>query len=93
MDVTGIIEACFYEPSAVRIKADLYDTRRRLGGKGRLRGILRPSFPDIENKAEFLAAIDTLVAGGVTELAFYNWGHLRRSSMDWIGEALARVPA
>ncbi|CDP51344.1 alanine-rich protein SCI7.12c [Devosia sp. DBB001] len=93
MDVTGIIEACFYEPSAARIKADLYDTRRRLAGKGRLRGILRPSFPDIENKAEFLAAIDTLVAGGVTELAFYNWGHLRRSSMDWIGEALARVPA
>ncbi|MGB3027095.1 hypothetical protein [Paradevosia shaoguanensis] len=93
MDVTGIIEACFYEPSGARIKADLYDTRRRLGGQGRLRGILRPSFPDIENKAEFLAAIDTLVAGGVTELAFYNWGHLRRSSMDWIGEALARVPA
>ncbi|ODT72198.1 MAG: hypothetical protein ABS75_05235 [Pelagibacterium sp. SCN 63-23] len=91
-DVTGIIEACFYEPGIARMSADLFDLRQRLSPGTRLRGILRPSFPDIETKAEFLAAIDMLVAGGVTDLAFYNWGHQRRRNLEWIGEALARVP-
>ena len=89
---TGIIEACFYEPSAKRIAADLFDLKRRVAADTTIRGILRPSFPDIDNKAEFLAAIDLLVWGGVTDLAFYNWGHLRRRNLEWIGEALARVP-
>jgi hypothetical protein len=88
---TGIIEACFYEPSAERIAADLFDLKRRVAANTTIRGILRPSFPDIENKAEFLAAIDLLIAGGVTDLAFYNWGHLRRRNVEWIGEALSRV--
>ncbi|NBS02806.1 MAG: hypothetical protein EBS72_11880, partial [Rhizobiales bacterium] len=39
-DATGIIEACFYEPGATRVKADLFDIRRRLRGKGHLRGIV-----------------------------------------------------
>ena len=30
-EATGIIEACFYEPSAMRVKADLFDIRRRIG--------------------------------------------------------------
>ena len=34
--------------------------------------------------------LDTVsIAGGVTELAFYNWGHLRGANVEWIGEALA----
>lgn len=87
-ETTGIIEACFYEPSAMRVKADLLDIRRRLKGTGKLRGILRPSHPDLATKGEFLAAVEALRAGGVDELAFYNWGHLRRANLEWIGEAL-----
>lgn len=82
------IEACFYEPGAARVKADLFDLRRRLGDKARLRGILRPAYPDLASKGEFLAAIEALRAGGVSELAFYNWGHLRRANLAWIGDAL-----
>lgn len=84
----GHIEACFYEPSAERIRADLFDIHRRLKGAGKLRGILRPSHPDIANRAEFVAAVEALRAGGVEELAFYNWGHLRRTNLSWIGDAL-----
>ena len=40
----GIIEACFYEPSATRVRADIYDTKRRVNGAGALRGIIRPGF-------------------------------------------------
>lgn len=87
-EATGIIEACFYEPSSARVKADLFDIRRRIDKDVKLRGILRPSFPDLESKGDFLAAIAALRAGGVDELAFYNYGHLRRPNLQWIGDAL-----
>ena len=83
------IEACFYEPGSARVKADLFDIRRRLAGKGRLRGILRPAFPDFTDRRAFLAAAAALIEGGVTELAFYNWGHLRPANLPWIAAALA----
>ncbi len=86
-DATGIIEACFYEPSPMRVKADLFDIRRRIGPEVELRGILRPSFPDLASKGDFIAAIEALRDGGVTELAFYNYGHLRRPNLQWIGDA------
>jgi hypothetical protein len=70
------------------VKADLFDLRRRIGSEVTVRGILRPSFPDLENKGEFLAAVDALRTGGVDELAFYNFGHLRRANLTWIGTAL-----
>ncbi len=87
----GVIEACFYEPSAARVKADLHDVKRRLRGAGSLRGIVRPAFPDLEAKGEFLAAMGALGAGGVREVAFYNWGHLRDANLDWIAEGLAAL--
>src|SRR5690606_24252357 len=87
-ETTGIIEACFYEPSSARVAADLFDLKRRLRGAGKLRGILRPAYPDLSSRSDFLAAIELLKAGGVTELAFYNWGHLRRRNIAWIGDAL-----
>jgi hypothetical protein len=87
-DVTGIIEACFYEPSAARIRSDLFDIRRRLRGAGAIRAIMRPAHPDLTTKSEFLDAVAGLRDGGVTEFAFYNWGHLRRSNLKWIGEAM-----
>ena len=84
----GIVETCFYEPDAMRVKADLFDIRRRLKGAGRLRGILRPSYPDLSTQSEFMAAIEALRDGGVDELAFYNWGHLRKANLAWIGDAM-----
>jgi hypothetical protein len=90
-EVTGLIEACFYEPSPMRVKADLFDIHRRIGSGIKLRGILRPSFPDLASKGDFIAAVDALREGGVDELAFYNYGHLRRANLAWIGEALGAV--
>jgi hypothetical protein len=88
-EVAGIIEACFYEPGAGRVKADLFDLRRRLRGEGAIRGIMRPAWPDLSTKGEFLSAVAGLKEGGVTDLAFYNWGHLRKANLAWIGEAMA----
>ena len=85
-----IIEACFYEPSVERIKADLADIRRRLPASGALRGILRPSWPDLETGAEVAAAVNLLDAGGVEGVSFYNWGFLRERNLKYIAAALAR---
>jgi hypothetical protein len=82
------IDACFYEPTAMRVKSDLFDIKRRIGPAGKLRAILRPGHPDLADKAEFLAAVAALRAGGVEDMAFYNWGHLRQHNLAWIGEAL-----
>ena len=87
----GVIEACFYEPGSNRVKADLHDVRRRLRGAGTLRGIIRPAFPDLETKGEFLAAMCALGAGGLRDAAFYNWGHLRDANLAWIAEGLAAM--
>ena len=46
------------------------------------------AWPDFTSKAEFLAAVAALEAGGVNEFAFYNWGHIRRANLAWIGEAM-----
>jgi hypothetical protein len=87
-EAAGIIEACFYEPGAARVKADLFDVKRRLDGKGKLRGILRPAYPDFTNHSEFLATMSVLAEGGVNEVAFYNWGHVREANLEWIAEGL-----
>lgn len=85
----GIIEACFYEPSAERVRADAWDVKRRMRGVGKLRGILRPAFPDLQSRGEVIAAAEALRDAGITEIAFYNYGHLRRSNLQWIADALA----
>ena len=89
-EAAGVIEACFYEHGAERVKADLFDVKRRLRGKGRLRGILRPAFPDLESKGEFWRR-STRSPPGVSEIAFYNWGHVRDANLEWIAEGLSRL--
>jgi hypothetical protein len=87
-EACGIIEACFYEPSPMRVKADLFDIRRRIGQGTKLRGILRPAFPDLADRGDLVAAVAALRAGGVEELAFYNYGHVRRGDLESMAAAL-----
>jgi hypothetical protein len=88
-DVGAVIEACFYEPSADRVRCDLWDVQRRMRGRGMLRGILRPAYPDLASRDEVVAAARALRDAGVSEVAFYNYGHLRKANLAWIREAMA----
>ena len=85
----GVIEACFYEPSMTRVRADIYDTKRRMNGAGTLRGIIRPGFPDLVSRSDVVETARALRDAGISEMAFYNYGHLRRSNINWIADALA----
>jgi len=88
-DVTGVIEACFYENSAQRITADLIDIKRRTDGVGTIKGILRPAYPDLESREAVVNAVCALSDGGVHDIGFYNYGHVRSQSLAWIADALA----
>jgi hypothetical protein len=88
-ETAGIIEACFYEPSADRVRADLADVRRRLSGAGALRGIIRPGFPDLQSRDEVIVAARALRDAGASGIAFYNYGHLRRHNLAMIADAVA----
>lgn len=90
-EAAGTIEACFYEGSAERVAVDAWDVKRRLGGKARIRGILRPGHPDLRSKGEVIAAVKALKAAGIDDIAFYNYGHLRQNSLDWIGAAMDAI--
>ena len=88
---TGVIEACFYEPSTDRINADLADIKRRTNNTGKIKGILRPAFPDLTSEAAVVDAVAVLWEGGVNDIGFYNYGHIRSQSLNWIKKALAAV--
>ncbi len=92
-EAAGIVEACFYEPTAERVRTDIAETRRALNGTGVLRGILRPSFPDLQTRADVVAAAQACREAGVTDVAFYNYGHLRRCNLAWIADAVAVLGA
>jgi hypothetical protein len=85
----GIIEACFYEPSAARVIADAWDVKRRIGDAGAIRGIMRAAHPDLNNAGEVAAAVAGIHAAGIDDIAFYNYGFYRPRSFAWIKAALA----
>ncbi len=87
----GILDAGFYETGAMRIRCDAWDVQRRVGNAGRIRGILRPAYPDLLNRNEVIDAVAALSAAGIEDIAFYNYGHLRQASLDWMGAALAAL--
>ena len=90
-EITGVIEACFYEPDVERIKADLVDIKRRTNNIGKIKGVLRPAFPDLINERAVIDAVMALWDGGVRDIGFYNYGHLRSQSLKWITSALKMV--
>ena len=51
--------------------------------------ILRPSYPDLLDAAQLSAAVQMLKRHGAKSISFYNYGHIRLQSLDWIRTALA----
>ncbi len=87
----GLLEVCFYEPSPGRIGADIRDVQRRVGANTRLRGVLRPGYPDLEGPRQVAEGVAALAAAGIEDIAFYNYGHLRRANLQWMAAALEQL--
>ena len=89
--VVDALEVPLYQPSAEEAYLSAWDTRRRAGDTAALHFILRPSFPDLANGAETAAAVRRLQPLRPAGIAFYNYGHLRLTSLDHVRAALAAL--
>jgi hypothetical protein len=87
----GVNQSCFYEQLTERIKADLTDIKRRIGGVGKIKGILRSVFPDLVNENAVVKAVQALYTDGVKDIGFYSYGHIRKQSLKRIESALGAV--
>jgi len=83
------LEICLYGGSWQSAVADASEVRRRVGQDVPLRGVLRPAPPDYPEEGGFAATVKALCDAGFEHLAFYNYGHMRLSQMEWIGRALS----
>ncbi len=90
-EAAGVLEVPFYEPDLGRLRADVFDVQRRVGDAGALRGILRPGHPDLRDRSQVEGAVRILTDAGIDEIGFYNYGHLRAASLEWMAGALAQL--
>ena len=89
--VADALEVPAYQASAEEAFLCAWHVRERAGEDATLNFILRPSFPDLANGAETVAAALRLKEVGMAGLAFYNYGHLRLTSLERIKAALAAL--
>ncbi len=85
------LEVPAYQPTAEAAFLSAWHVRERAGDDATLNFILRPSFPDLANGAETVAAARRLKEVGMAGIAFYNYGHLRLTSLERIKAALAAL--
>lgn len=89
-EVADYIEIPFYEANAIRAIADAGESIVQIGKANKVRAILRPGLPDLNQGAELDAAIDGIKALGVTDFAFYNYGLLPQIQLDKLATTLQK---
>jgi hypothetical protein len=87
-EVADYIEIPFYEPNANRAIADAWESLRQIGKPEKVRAILRPGLPDLNQGAELGAAMAGIQALGVKDFAFYNYGLLPQYQLDHLAKTL-----
>lgn len=87
-EVADYIEIPFYEPSANRAIADAWESLRQIGNPQKIRAILRPGLPDLNQGADLAPAMKGIQALGITEFAFYNYGLLPQYQLDHLANTL-----
>ena len=83
-----VLEVPAYQTGVAAIAADAWDVRRRVGDAARLNFILRPSYPNLRDANALSGAVGALRALSAEGFGFYNYGHVRLQSLDWIRTAL-----
>lgn len=87
-EVADYIEIPFYEPSANRAIADAWESLRQIAHPEKIRAILRPGLPDLNQGAELGAAIAGIQALGIKDFAFYNYGLLPQYQLDHLAKTV-----
>lgn len=82
LDVTA------YQCGAEAIATDISEVRAAVGDEAKLGFILRPTWPHVSGPDELAACVAANRAAGADRISFYNYGHMRLQSLDWIARAL-----
>lgn len=86
--VADRLEVPAYQRGPESIAADMEEVRRTAGAQAELGFILRPTWPHVNGAAELATCVAAARRSGTDRLAFYNYGHMRLQSLDWIAAAL-----
>ena len=87
---TDGLELPIYQPSATDARSDLDHVIATVGDVSRLSVILRPGLPDMTTQDQVAETIGAVLATGVRDLSFYNYGLLPAREIAWL-EATVRV--
>lgn len=82
LDVTA------YQRGAKAIAADIAEVRATVGEGAALGFILRPTWPHVAGAEELAACVRAARDARADRISFYNYGHMRLQSLDWIARAL-----
>jgi hypothetical protein len=82
------LEIPAYQSGVPAILSDVHDTKAAAGPEARLGYILRPTFPNLPSAGDVRAAVEGIGAAGAASISFYNYGHMRLSSLEWVKSAL-----
>jgi hypothetical protein len=81
------LELPAYQTGTQDIAGDMRRARRAAGQDARLGFIVRPTWPHLGNADELAETISAARVNGAESVAFYNYGHMRLRSLDWIQAA------
>lgn len=84
----GRLDVTAYQRGVQAIGRDIAAVRATAGPGARLGFILRPTWPHVTGAEELAACVAAARAAGADRISFYNYGHMRLRSLDWIAEAL-----
>lgn len=94
-DLAGLAEAAdrlevpAYRCGVEDIAADAAEVRNAAGSEAQIGFILRPTFPHLNGADDVAGAVRALRNLRPSSLSFYNYGHMRLQSLDWIAAAIA----
>lgn len=84
----GRLDVTAYQRGPEPIAADIAGVRAMAGPDARLGFILRPTWPHVAGAEELAACVASARSAGADRISFYNYGHMRLRSLDWIAAAL-----
>lgn len=82
--VADRLEVPAYQTGVAAIALDVYGVRNTVGERTQLGFIFRPTYPNLRDAEQVAAAVQVARGAGAQSIAFYNYGHMRLQSLDWI---------
>ena len=85
------LELPLYQTNVQDLADDLDDVVRTVGSVKGLSTILRPGHPDMQSENQLRETLSLLLAAGIEDISFYNFGMLPIEQIGWVREAVGEL--